>query len=183
MLRDADITAEEVAKFLRGLDTVTSFVITDDGLPIIIEGLDEASAEELGSVGEGIIRSGLLGRLGGIDSIVAVGGREYVIVKLGSDACLTAEVRRGCGYPLARTMASSAPKCGRCGTSFRMATVKCPSCGARLPYSTTSCPSCGRPVRFRRCPACGAVVDVDGRVAGFVERLGAGPIAEVCLTH
>ena len=182
-MRGGGITAEDVASFLKRLDVVVSFVITSDGLPIIVEGLDEAGGEELGSVGESVIRSGLLNRLGGADSIVAVGGREYIIVKLDGGACLTAEVRRGCGYPLAQTLAPSAPRCGRCGASFRLASVKCPSCGAMLPYAVTSCPSCSRPIRFRRCPACGAVVDVNGGRVGLVERLGAGPAAEVVLAR
>ncbi len=170
--------ANVVSKYLSVLDVTSLYVITSDGLPLLFYGVSEDVGEELGGAGEGIIKSRLLSRLcDNADTLVIVGSRDVVVHKIDGSTYVTAVVARGTGYSVASSLTSNAPKCGKCGNSLKYTVITCPNCGKKLPFTTTVCPFCGEVIRFRRCPACSAVIDSSGRPARVLERLASGSVA------
>jgi len=171
--------AGSISKYLRSLDVVNAYVITTDGLPLLFHGVSEAEGEELGGVGEGLLKSSLLRRVvRDADTLVITGSRDVVIHRVNDSTYVTALVDKDSGYSLASSISANAPRCGKCGGSLRYAIVTCPRCGRRLPFTSVQCTACGEVIRFRRCPNCSAVIDCTGRPAGIIERLGAGAIAD-----
>ncbi len=170
---------EGLSKFLELVDVVKAYVITNEGLPLLARGV-EGVGEDLGYAGEALIKSNNLGRFGvGVDTIVAVGTSDVVIHRAGEGVYATIIAERGSGYAIASTLSrSEGPlRCGACGGELRFAVVVCPKCRAKLPFATVVCPRCGTVIKCRKCPYCGAVINPDGRPAGFMERLSSGPVA------
>ncbi len=64
-----------------------------------------------------------------------------------------------------RLRAGKPLRCQKCGANLTLETYTCPRCGRIVPFTAEECPYCGRRLVNKRCPRCGAVINVrDGSV-------------------
>lgn len=102
---------------------------------------------DVSSIGvDGSSASIIVVRLDGVDAVFLVDKKAYTILA-----------------PTIPRLKDSVP-CPKCGTNLARETTQCPHCGATIPFLAHQCPSCGELVVVKKCPKCGARVDITGRL-------------------
>ncbi|MEB2837144.1 MAG: zinc ribbon domain-containing protein [Desulfurococcales archaeon] len=149
-----------------------AYVFADSGLPVEYKGLSREEAEELAAWSTQVVldASKRLGLRGPTLAVFLRDGDDLV-VEVDGEESLAVITAKGQGEAVARALAGRGPRCEACGADLSQAVVVCPRCGARNPFAATHCRRCGAPLRLRRCPRCGALIDSEGRRASRVGSL------------
>ncbi len=157
--------AREFAK-VPGVKTVV--VAEQEGLLVCEEGDSGGRGEAIAAIATSILHvmNREAGELAGRVSYSIVGG-DYVLVatslngpviaflvdRRAFNALVTAIPRIGERVP-----------CPKCGLDLARTVTSCPKCGSPMPFLAHQCPSCGEIIATKKCPRCGALVDVAGRL-------------------
>ncbi len=164
-------------RYVKSIASVRGLVYASDGLPVEVKGLSREEAEDLAAWATQLVRSARE-KLGLGDRAVAVfhgaRGGDVVVYEEGGES-IVAVVAPGHGGPVARALSRGGPRCSVCGADLSEAVVVCQRCGARNPFTAAYCASCGAPLRYRRCPSCGATIDSEGFRVGLRDRVLARP--------
>ncbi len=147
---------------------IRAIALSFDGLPVC--GGGDEDLEAMSALAENMLKA--MERearpLNGIDGVdyVTVGGKDFVLVavKLRKLVASILVGRSESPYIIgALSRLGSGPKCPRCGIDLSLAVTKCPRCKTSIPFLAPVCPRCKSPVIVKKCPYCGAKVDISGR--------------------
>ncbi len=158
-----------LARELDGVDFLV--VVSDEGFPIAMEGVDKEQAEAAAAAAIDFMVSGtetlrdLLGRDASEVIVEVEDGKAIDIQKIRNLMTIIGGKRRSieeAALPIKMHLNGKKLACPHCGVDLTLEAYTCPHCGSKTTYTATTCPSCGANIDVKKCPKCGGLLNSRG---------------------